>query len=301
MKRKIGTLTLVLLVAFIGALYWPTGTSKSQTTDVTLIGAGDVADGFDLQLAPAFATAALLDANPTATVFANGDLAYDEGEDRDFMRSYDATWGRARARTIPVPGNHEYNIQQGAGYFSYWGPAAGNPSSGYYSLDLGAWHIIVLNSNCGFVGCAAGGQQETWLKNDLATHTQLCTLALWHEPMYTSSTVIVPATDMQPMWQDLYNFNADLIVNGHAHNYERFAPQDPNGNLDTARGIIEIVAGTGGDSHFPFNATMAPNSVTGDANTYGVLKLTLHASSFDWQFIPIAGQTYTDSGTQACH
>ena len=294
-------LLVALPLAFVGALCWLSGTAKSQTTDVVLIGAGDIADAFAMHLSDAFATAALIDANPTATVFADGDLPHSEGTDADYAKAYAPTWGRFRARTIPVTGNHEYAIQDAVGYFNYWGPVAGNPTQGWYSLDLGSWHIIVLNSNCGFVGCAAGGAQETWLRNDLAAHTQACTLALFHEPLYTSSTIVAPNPDVQPLWQDLYNANADLVVNGHAHNYERFAPQDASGNLDPARGIIEIISGTGGASHFPFNTTMAPNSLIGDAATFGVLKLTLHASSFDWQFLPVAGQTFTDSGTQTCH
>src|SRR5207247_1960278 len=151
------------------------------------------------------------------------------------------------------------------------------------------------------VGCGTGGAQETWLRNDLAAHTQACTLALFHEPLYTSSSEITPNTAIQPLWQDLYNFNVDLVVNGHGHNYERFAPQDANGSLDTAKGIIEIVVGTGGVEHAPFNATIAPNSLVRNAATFGILKLTLHQSSFDWQFVPVAGQTFNDSGTQACH
>src|SRR5436305_918201 len=150
-------------------------------------------------------------------------------------------------------------------------------------------------------GCGVGSPEETWLVNDLASHTQACTLALFHEPLYTSSSQITPNTAVQPLWQDLYNHNVDLIVNGHAHNYERFAPQDANGNLDTARGIIEIIAGTGGEGHYSFNSTVAPNSLVRNSDTFGVLQLTLHQSSFDWKFIPVAGMTFTDSGTHACH
>ena len=299
LRRALWSAPALALMA--GALLWPGSQSTAQTTDVVLIGAGDIADGFSFNLSNAFATAALLDAYPTATVFANGDLAYENGSDGDFAKTYNATWGRAKARTIPVVGNHEYDILFGAGYYSYWGPTGGNPGAGYYSLNLGAWHVVVLNSNCSMVGCGAGGAQETWLRNDLATHTQACTLALWHEPLYTSSTVVIRNTAVQPLLQDLYNANADLIVNSHAHNYERFAPQDASGNLDLAKGIIEIIAGTGGDSLFPFSAAKAPNSVIGNDSTFGVLKLTLQPTSFYWQFIPIAGQTFTDSGTRACH
>jgi hypothetical protein len=290
----------VALLALIGALCRPDKKSTSQTTDVVLIGAGDIADGDNLVLSDAMATAALIDAYPTATVFADGDMPHSNGTDADYAKAYDPVWGRFRTRTIPVPGNHDYQSLKGAGYFNYFGPAAGDQTKGYYSLDLGAWHIVVLNSNCWTVSCSAGSGQETWLKNDLATHTQACTLAFWHEPLYTSSTVVGPNTNVQPLFQDLYNANVDLVVNGHAHNYERFAPQDANGKLDTTKGIIEIVTGTGGTSHFPFG-TIAANSLVRNSDTFGLLRLTLHPSSFDWQFIPVAGKTFTDSGTQVCH
>ena len=237
-------------------------------------------------------------------MFAAGDLAYDNGSDGDFAKSYDPTWGRARARTIPVIGNHEYNTLNAAGFFSYFGPVAGDPTKGYYSLNIGAWHIVVINSNCSKVGgCNVGSPQEVWLKNDLASHTQTCALALWHAPYYTSVASgqgVTPDAEIQPIWQDLYNANADLVVNGHAHNYERFAPQDANGNLDMAKGLIEIIAGTGGESHMTFGKLPA-SRVAQNSTAYGVLKLTLRASSYDWQFIPQAGQTFNDSGTQACH
>ena len=302
MKQKI--LLLALPLAFLGTLCWLGREATSQTSDPVLIGAGDIADGFNLTLANALATAALLDANPTATVFADGDLAYNNGNDTDFTKSYDPTWGRARNRTIPVIGNHEYSSLNGAGYFNYFGTAAGDPTKGYYSLDLGAWHVVVVNSNCSNVGgCGVGSPQEVWLKNDLTSHTQTCTLALWHHPLYTSVSSgqgVTPDTEMQPIFQDLYTLGVDLVVNGHAHNYERFAPQDANGNPDAAHGVVEIVAGMGGESHMTFGTAVA-NSLVRNATAYGVLKLTLHASSYDWQFLPIAGQTFTDSGTQACH
>ena len=300
MKNKI--VLVALLVAASTIVFWPQGKTESQTTDVTLVGAGNVADGYDLNLSGAMATAALLDAIP-GTVFVLGDYAYDNSRDQEFERAFDPAWGRFRSRMIPVVGNHEYYTFDAGSYFNYFGPAAGDPTKGYYSLDLGAWHIIVLNSECDRIsgGCAVGSPEEVWLKNDLAAHTQPCTLAMWHEPYYTSSSTVSPATYMQPIWQDLYDANADLILNAHAHNYERFAPQDPNGNLDAGRGIIEIVSGTGGISHFAFNATPAANSLVRNNTAFGVVKLTLHSTSFDWQFVPIAGQTFTDSGTQTCH
>jgi len=299
-------LLLGLLFAFLGVLAWPGTRSIPQTTDVVLVGAGDIADGFGFDLPGAFATTALLDANPTAYVFAVGDHTYGRATDADFMRAYDPTWGRAKARTIPVIGHHDYDSLNAAGYFNYFGPVAGNPTQGWYSTDLGALHIVALNSICPNVGCGSGGAQDAFLRADLAAHMQQpCTLALFHEPLFTSSSEITPNTDIRPLFQDLHDFHADLIVNGHAHNYERFAPQDANGALDLANGIIEIVAGTGGDSHFPFNATLAPNSLVRNADTFGVLKVTVHGSttppSFDWQFVPVAGSTFTDLGTQTCH
>ena len=304
-----------LLLAFAAALCWPGVSSRPQSSDPILIGAGDIGDGLNLNLSGGMATAALIDTYPSALVFADGDLSHNNGTDGDFARAYEPTWGRFKNRTIPAIGNHEYNALNGAGYFNYFGPAAGDATKGYYSLNVGAWHVIVLNSGdmCYPVDCEAGSPQEVWLKNDLAANTRLCTLALFHEPLYTSVAAgqgVAPNTGMQAMWQDLYNANikpnaanakVDLVVNGHVHNYERFAPQDANGNLDTANGIVQITAGTGGTSHFTFGTTPSANSLARNATAFGVLKLTLHSSSYDWQFIPIAGQTFTDSGTQACH
>ena len=298
MKR---VLRVGLLLAFTLGLCWPGKNVTPQGGDPVLIGAGDISDAFNFTLSSAFATGALIAANPTATVFANGDLAHNNGTDTDILNAYVPAWGGFKARTIPVTGNHEYQSLKALGFFNYWGPAAGDPTKGYYSLNLGAWHIVVLNANCAFVDCSSGSAQETWLRNDLAANPTACTLALFHQPLYTSSSIVSPTAAVQPLWADLYSSNADLIVNGHAHNYERFSPQDANGALDTTRGIVEIIAGTGGASLFPFNSSFAANSVVHNSSTWGVLKLTLHSTSFDWQFIPIAGQTFTDSGTRACH
>lgn len=301
----------LFLVAAVGlalalAIIWPLAKVEGQSGSVTLIGAGDIADGFNLNLANSLATAALLNQYPNAYVFADGDLAYNYGTDGDFMRSYDPTWGRARARTIPVIGNHEYLTPSPAGYFSYFGAAAGDPGKGYYSLNLGAWHVIVLNSECSYVtgGCGVGSPQETWLRNDLAADSAACTLAFWHEPLYTSAAPgqgVVPATSTQTFWIDLYNFgHTEMIINGHAHNYERFAPQTPYGGSDPAKGIIEFIVGTGGESHMSFGA-IQPNSLVQNSTAYGVLVLTLNPTSFSWQFVPVAGSTFSDSGAQACH
>jgi hypothetical protein len=186
-----------------------------------------------------------------------------------------------------------------AGYFNYFGARAGSPSQGYYSYDLGAWHLIALNSNCGDIGgCSTTSPQGQWLTNDLAAHPNRCTLAYWHIPVWTSGGRSSP--NMATITKMLYNSNADLILTGHDHIYERFAPQDYNGNLDLARGIRSFVVGTGGANHTTIPALTANSEVT-NANTFGVLKVTLHAGSYDWKFVPVSGGSFTDSGTQACH
>ena len=249
-----------------------------------------------------WATAALLDSIP-GTVFAAGDLAYPNGAETEFTRCYDATWGRHRSRTTPVPGVHDFIPPNAQGYFNYFGPIAGDPTKGYYSYNYGAWHVIIINDICtssaGVNGCTATSAEGQWLQADLAANPTTCTVAIWHQPLYSSTTSAV-TTAMRTFWQILYNARADLVINGHAHNYERFAPQDPNGNLDLTNGLREFVVGTGGESLQAFT-TSAPNSEVRNSSTYGVLKLTLHATSYDWQFVHVAGQTFTDSGSQVCH
>lgn len=269
--------------------------SHGQTA--ILVGAGDVADCRDL--AGAEATAKLLD-NIPGTVMAVGDLAYPDGSKENFQ-CYDKTWGRAKSRTRPSPGNHEFHSASATPYFDYFGPAAGDPKTGYYSYDLGSWHIIVLNSECKDVsGCDAGSPQEKWLRADLAAHRVACTLAYWHKPLFSSGGAHGNALEIKPLWDALYQANADVVINGHDHDYERFAPQNPDGAPDPSRGIREFVVGTGGKNHRPFG-TPKPNSEARDATAFGVLKLTLKPKSYDWQFIPEEGKTFTDSGSGTCH
>ncbi len=299
MKSK--TRLLVGALTLMGALCWLSGEANTQTSDPVLIGAGDIGDCYHLDVSGALATAALINGYPTATVFAVGDMPHNGGTDADYAMCFQPAWGAFRSRMIPVPGNHDYYSMDAGGYYNYFGAAAGDPTKGYYSLNLGTWHIVVLNSECGHIsgGCGAGSPQDQWLQSDLTANKQTCIMALWHEPYYTSSSVVAPATATQQLWADLYNAHAALIVNGHAHSYERFAPQDPNGNAAT-NGIVEIVAGTGGTQLFGFNSSLAANEVVRNNTAFGVLKLTLHSTSYDWQFIPISGQTFTDSGTQTC-
>jgi acid phosphatase type 7 len=272
-------------------------TSSATTGDPVLVGAGDIADCADLSGAEA--TAKLLDAIP-GTVFTAGDNAYPGGTAEQFAKCYGPTWGRHKGRTRPSVGNHEFHSGGATPYFEYFGAAAGDPKQGYYSYDLGAWHIIVLNSECKEVGgCQAESTQEKWLRGDLQGHPAACTLAYWHKPLFSSGAKHGNDPEMKDFWVDLYAAHATVVVNGHDHDYERFAPQDPSGKPDPARGIREFVVGTGGKNHRPFG-TPLPTSEVRNSDTYGVLKLTLHAKSYDWEFIAEAGKTFRDSGSGTC-
>lgn len=262
------------------------------SVDPVLVGAGDIAD---CSSEGDEATANLLDSIP-GTVFTTGDNAYPDGTETDFMECYDPSWGRHKARTFPSPGNHEYHTEGATGYFDYFGPAAGEPGKGYYSYDLGTWHIIVLNSE---IQVSAGSEQEQWLRADLAAHPAACTLAYWHTPRFSSGDRHGSSVSIQSIWQALYDYGADVVLNGHEHNYERFAPQDPQGTADPVRGIREFVVGMGGRSHYEITNPIA-NSEVRNTDTYGVLKLVLHADSYSWEFVPEAGGTFTDSGTAPC-
>jgi hypothetical protein len=282
------------LVIVTGTNPSPTPTTPSPTPggDPVFVGAGDIATSGSGDSA----TAALLDSIP-GTVFTAGDNVYDNGTLSEFTSYYDPTWGRHKARTRPAPGNHDYNTSGATGYYSYFGSVAGPSGRGYYSYDLGNWHIVSLNSE---VTMSAGSAQETWLRSDLAASTKPCTLAYWHKPLFTSGANHAPETATRPLFQALYDSNADVVVTGHNHQYERFAPMTPTGGLDTSRGIREFVAGMGGASHYGFG-TIQANSEARNNTAYGVLKFTLHANSYDWQFVPVAGQSYNDSGTGSCH
>jgi hypothetical protein len=271
--------------------------AKAPGGDPTVIAAGDIVDCKNL--AGAEGTAKLLDGIP-GTVLPIGDLAYPDGSDDNF-KCYDQTWGRQKARTRPAPGNHEYHTPGAAGYFKYFGSAAGDPGKGYYSFDLGSWHIIALNSQCEDVGgCEKGSPEEKWLSADLQKNSSNCILAFWHVPLFSSGDEHGNAPVMKPFWDDLYAAGADLVLNGHDHDYERFAPQNPDGAADPARGIREFVVGTGGKNQRGFRPPSAASEVRSNS-TFGVLQMTLHAHGYDWKFIPVAGGQFSDSGSGKCH
>jgi len=277
----------------------PAPSSSEGARDAVLVGAGDISICRDLSGAEA--TARLLDKIP-GTVFTLGDHAYPDGREIDFADCYNPTWGRHKARTRPSLGNHDYHTPHAAPYFAYWGDRAGDPDKGYYSYDAGAWHVVVVNSNCGEIGgCERGSPQEQWVRADLAAHRGRCALAYWHHPLFSSGVKPAHARhpEMRPIWEALYEAGTTLVVNGHEHNYERFAPQDPDGRADAQRGIREIVAGVGGKDFDPL-VDPRPNSEVRSDRAFGVLELTLHPKSYDWRFVPVAGESFIDAGTEAC-
>jgi hypothetical protein len=257
--------------------------------DLVLVGAGDIAD-----CGPnAEATARLLDRIPGA-IFAAGDTVYPNGTADRFTNCYEPTWGRHRARTFPAPGNHDWEVGDGGPYFDYFGPAAGPRGLGYYSFDLGDWHIIALNSN---VAAHPGSAQFEWVRRDLAERPSLCTLAFWHHPVFSSgehgSTPV-----MRDIWRLLDAHGVDLALTGHDHGYERFAPQDADGRRDT-QGIRQFVVATGGAPLYR-STVILPNSEVRERQSWGVLKVTLRASRYEWEFVPIDGQSFRDLGSDVC-
>jgi hypothetical protein len=263
-----------------------------------LIGAGDIC--VTGNIAEARKTAALVSAGPTAVVFTLGDNSNESGTADQYARCYGPTWGAFLSRTRATVGNHDVLTSHGAPYYAYFGSAAGPSGKGYYSYDLPAnWHVIVLNSNCDEVGgCGARSPEEAWLKADLAANSGKHILAMWHHPEFSSGGHL-RMMSYKAWWDDLYAAHADIVLNGHDHDYERFAQQSPDGKADPT-GIRQFVAGTGGASHTPIFVVRA-NSEVYDGRTFGVLKLTLKLHGYGWQFIPVDGGTFTDSGETATH
>ena len=297
-RRRIAT---GLILAAIAVLLLSVGCKPEPTpSGEVVLAAGDIAN---CHAQGDEATAELVE-GIDGTVLALGDEAYPKGSQANFEQCYNPSWGRFKERTEPIPGNHEYEIQGARGYFEYFGGAAGDPEEGYYSYDLGSWHIAALNSNCGEgeIRCGPGSSQRKWLKEDLASNADegQCTLAYMHHPRFSSGEEHGSTPNLEPLWETLYEAGADVVLSGHEHNYERFAPQDPEGRADPERGIREFVVGTGGKSHYPIVNPIANSEVHND-ETYGVLKLTLHPHSYEWEFVPVEGETFTDSGGARCH
>jgi hypothetical protein len=318
--RLAAPLAVPLAVALAVALLLSAGgraAAGREVGDPVLVGAGDIADCNSTHDEE---TANLLE-GIDGTVATLGDNAYESGTTAEYRKCYGPSWGREsiKRRTMPSLGNHEYYTADASGYFDYFSGLSATPSApvpntrdnpgltpgkGYYSYDLGSWHVVVLNSNCEEVGCEADSDQVKWLEADLAANSDKeCTLAYFHDPRFSSSGFGDDGIDdsaVESFWEALYDADAEVVLNGHRHNYERFAPQTPDGVADSAKGIREFVVGTGGEKLMAFKST-ADNSEAGDENTYGVLKLTLHPTGYDWKFVPVAGESFTDSGSDSCH
>jgi 3',5'-cyclic AMP phosphodiesterase CpdA len=233
-------------------------------------------------------------------ILAVGDIVHPHGTAREYTRCFDPAWGDLKARTRPVPGNHDYSSGDASAYFAYFGSLAGNPSQGYYSFDLGWWHIIAINSVCPAIGgCRERSPQILWLRADLAAHPSHCTLAYWHHPRFSSGNgAAEPRTDS--LWQVLYAAGADVILNGHDHDYERFAPMDPTGRADPERGIRQFVVGTGG-ANLTARERVAANSEIWSGDHHGVLELTLRPGEYGWRFVSAGTGEVIDEGTGSCH
>jgi acid phosphatase type 7 len=271
----------------------PLPTDTPTPEPVVLSGAGDIGicgqDGDD-------DTAALLEKLP-GDIFTAGDNSNENGTMKQFKKCF--AWGSFLDRIHPAPGNHDYNTEGAQDYFLYFGAVAGIPGEGWYSYDYGDWHIVVLNSNCNDVACGKNSAQVKWLQEDLAAHPTRCTMAVWHHPRWSSG---LTGSDgrMSPEYRALYAAGAELVISGHDHDYERFTPLNPEGTPDPQNGIRQFVVGTGGAYLRPF-ARILPVSEAHKSGIFGVLKLTLYPDRYDWRFIPIEGETYTDSGTELCH
>jgi acid phosphatase type 7 len=293
------TLRKLTVLLFILPVVVPVGgRSATAGTDPVIEVAGDIAcAGLVASRGTCHekATADILMATSPTLILALGDNQYDQGSLRDFSAYFGRTWGQLKARIRPVPGNHEYATPGASGYFSYFGALAGSSSRGYYSYNLGAWHILALNSA---IPHDASSSQYAWLKSDLLAHPNLCTLAYWHHPRWSSGEH-GNNLSMDAFWRLLSAHHVDVVLNGHDHDYERFNRQAPDGT-PTIYGIREFVVGTGGMSHYSFQHIQA-NSRVRNSDTFGVLRLGLHPTSYSWNFLPEAGKTFTDHGWSYCN
>jgi len=256
-----------------------------------LVGAGDIAD---CTRAGPRLTADLLD-RLDGTIFTAGDNVYMNGTPSEFADCYGPSWGRHRARTRPAPGNHDYGTPDASGYFQYFGAAAGPPGLGYYSYDLGAWHIVSLNTN---TAIHPGSAQLTWLQADLASHATRCSLAYFHHPLFSSGQNGGDSRQ-RDLWRVLHAHGVDVIVSAHDHVYERFAPQDAEGRFDPVRGVRQFTVGTGGGKPYGFPNLERNSEVRG--SVWGVIRFALRAGDYAWEFIAVDGETFKDSGQEHCH
>lgn len=285
------------------------GITEQPSTPTVVVAVGDIAcppDDSDFnggngteQRCRQSATAALAAAAQPQAVLLLGDLQYPNGSLERFKASFDRSWGALLPITHPVPGNHEYETKGAAGYFDYFGPQASDRKTGYYSLDIGSWHVVALNSNCDQVGgCRESSPQGQWLQNDLSNNSRACTLAYWHHPRFSSSEH-GSDSDLAPFWRILYSAGAEIVLNGHDHVYERFAPQNPRGEPDPTYGLVQMTVGTGGRSLYTFESSLANSEVR--LSRFGDLVLRLLPTTAEWHFLTADGAEELDSGFVPCH
>jgi len=276
--------------------------SNSKATTYTVYAAGDIAE---CKKAPADQSIAArtadiifhgLEGDKNAIAITLGDNTYPVGQPEEFSNCYEPTWGRFKERTLPSPGNHDYGMPKALGYFNYFGDIAGPERRGYYATSLGTWRVVSLNSNLNKLEMQ---KQIAWLQTELSTNKQSCTLAFWHHPAFSSGGH-GSNDNMKPIWKMLAQAKADIVLSGHDHDYERFAPMNEEGDKDEKNGIRNFVVGTGGAKLTPmFLPKLTTEIRSNSAN--GVLKLTLHEKAYEWEFIPIPGATFTDKGQGSCH
>ena len=270
--------------------------TPAESGDPTLLAAGDVASCWS---SGDESVSRLLDTLP-GTIAIAGDTEQNHGYPDEFAGCFDPSWGRHKSRIKPAVGDHEYSTPGAGGYFDYFGSAAGTAGKGWYSYDLGAWHVVVLNRNCDEIGgCGPGSEQYEWLQQDLASNAGDCLGAYWHHPRWSAGTTHGSLTNSAPFWELLYQYRAEWVLGGNDHTYQRFAPQTPDGTLDRERGIRQFVVGEGGTMHYPLGPPLE-NTEAQNTGAFGVLRLSLHAGSYDWRFMAQEGKSFTDSGSTSC-
>lgn len=291
MRSALLLLPLALTCTLVAGSSGLAASAPASKKSWTLIAVGDIAacDSTGDE-----ETARLVDSIP-GTIATLGDNVYVRGTPEEFAGCYHTSWGRHKLRTRPSPGNHEYLTPGAGGYFDYFGAAAGPGRRGYYSYNLGAWHIVSLNSE---LETEPGSAQLRWLQADLARSRATCTLAYWHKPRFAAAPHPLHG-DVRAFWDALTRARADVVLAGHEHNYQRFAPQTAAGRLDRKRGIRQFIVGTGGRSHERF-LEPAPHTEAYDTETFGVLKLILRLTGYSWQFVAEAGKTFRDTGSASC-
>ncbi|MDT0277373.1 metallophosphoesterase family protein [Blastococcus goldschmidtiae] len=286
---------LLAIVAFAALRPWESDEPQDEPGTVTVLAVGDIARcGSDADEQ----TAELVQRYPSAAVLAPGDLAYNSGTAEEFAECYDPVWGQFNSRLYPVPGNHDYGTDDAAPYFDYFGQRAGEPGKGWYSFDLGAWHVVALNSNCFAVACDEGSEQEQWLRADLEADDSRCTLAFWHAPRFSSGRHD-GTRSVEDLWQVLLDHDVELLLSGHEHLYERTAPLDADGAVDESAGVRQFVVGTGGGNFYEIEERM-PGSEAAITDALGVLRLSLGEDSYEWDFLPVTEDGTDDRGSDQC-